>query len=70
MAHYACAITIISSTEKTIPDRHPLSKIQNILDNLEGSQYFSILDQGKTYHQVHLNPESRHLTAFITPWGF
>ena len=32
---------------KTIPDRHPLPKMQNILENLGGSQYFSILDQGK-----------------------
>ena len=55
---------------KTIPDKHPLPKIQNILENLGGSQYFSILDQGKTYHHIRLSPESRHLTAFMTPWGF
>ena len=55
---------------KTIPDRHNLPKIQNILENFEGSQYLSILDQGKAYHQIHLSPESRHPTAFIIPWGF
>ena len=53
-----------------IPDRHSLPKIQNILENLRGSQYLSILDQGKADHQIHLSPESRHLTVFITPWGF
>ena len=50
---------------KTIPDRHPLPKIQNILENSGGSQHFSILDQGKSYHQIHLSPESCHLTACI-----
>ena len=55
---------------KTIPDRHPLPKIQQILENFGGNQYFSILDQGKAYHQLYLKPECRHYTAFITPWGF
>ena len=55
---------------KTIRDRYCLPKIQNILENLGGRQYCSILDQGKAYHQIHLSPESRHLTAFIIPWGF
>lgn len=30
---------------------------------------FSILDQGKAYHQGFVAEGSRHLTAFITPWG-
>ena len=55
---------------KTIPDRHPLPRIQNTLDNLGGNQYFTLLDQSKAYHQLHLHPDSRRLTAFITPWGF
>ena len=29
---------------KTIPDRHPLPRTQNILDNLGGNQYFTLLD--------------------------
>ncbi|KAI3360775.1 hypothetical protein L3Q82_013009 [Scortum barcoo] len=33
------------------------------------SSWFSVLDQGKAYHQGFLVPESRPLTAFITPWG-
>ena len=55
---------------KPIPDRHPLPRIQNILDNLGGNQYFTLLDQSKAYHQLHLHPDSRRLTAFITPWVF
>ena len=55
--------------QNTIPDRHPLPKIQDILDSLGGNQYFSLLDQSKAYHQLQLHPDSRRLTAFITPWG-
>jgi len=40
-----------------------------MLDALGGSSWFSVLDQGKAYHQGFLDEESRPLTAFITPWG-
>ncbi|RXN17604.1 Retrovirus-related Pol poly from transposon [Labeo rohita] len=49
--------------------RHPIPRIQDMLDSLSGSSWFSVLDQGKAYHQGFLDAESRHLTAFITPWG-
>ncbi|KAI4875326.1 hypothetical protein NFI96_030093, partial [Prochilodus magdalenae] len=54
---------------KTIPDRHPLPRIQDLLDNLGGYTWFSILDQGSAYHQGFVDETSRHLTAFSTPWG-
>ena len=34
---------------KNIPDRYPLPKRQNILENLERSQYFCIFNQGKKF---------------------
>ncbi|KAG1936440.1 interleukin-1 receptor accessory protein-like 1-A [Pimephales promelas] len=54
---------------KSVPDRHPIPRIQDMLDALGGSSWFSVLDQGKAYHQGYLDEESRPLTAFITPWG-
>ena len=63
-----CDYTKINA--KTIPERHSLSRIQNILDNLGGNQYFTILDQNKAHHQPHLNSGNRKVTAFIMPWGF
>jgi len=55
---------------KTIPDRHPLPRIQDLLDNLGGHSWFSILDQGSAYHQGFVEEGCRHMTAFNTPWGF
>lgn len=55
--------------QKTVPDRHPLPRIQDLTDTLGGYSMFSILDQGKAYHQGFVAEGSRHLTAFITPWG-
>ena len=54
---------------KTIRDSHPLPRVQDTLESLGGNQWFSLLDQGKAYHQGFVSPESRHKTAFVTPWG-
>ncbi|KAK3525684.1 hypothetical protein QTP70_004904 [Hemibagrus guttatus] len=37
---------------KTIPDRQPIPRVQDILDGLGGNAWFSLLDQGKAYHQA------------------
>ena len=55
--------------QKTIPDRHPIPRIQETLENLGGNTWFSVHDQGKAYHQGFVEETSQHLTAFITPWG-
>ena len=54
---------------KTVRDSHPLPRVQDALESLGGNQWFSLLDKGKAYHQGFVSPESRHKTAFATPWG-
>ena len=53
---------------KTIADSQPIPRIQDILDNLVGKQWFSTLDMSKAYHQGYIHEDSQHLTAFATPW--
>lgn len=55
--------------QKTVPDRHQIPRIQESLDNLGGNAWFSILDQGKAYHQGYISDADQHLTAFIAPLG-
>ena len=55
--------------KKTIPDRQPIPRMQDLLDSLGGNQWFTTLDQGKAYHQGYMAEESQPLTAFVTPWG-
>lgn len=55
--------------EKSLADSRPLPKIQDALDGLGGSRWFSLLDQGKAYHQGVMTEESKPYTAFVTPWG-
>ena len=52
-----------------VPDKFPLPGIQEMLDKLHGKAWFSTLDLGKAYHQGVVSEESRHRTAFTTPFG-
>lgn len=54
---------------RTVPDKYPLPRIQEMLDNLHGMEWFSTLDLGKAYHQGLVSKESQHRTAFISPFG-
>ena len=56
--------------QKTIANKHPLPRVQESLDSLEGSKWFSVMDLTRAYYQGYISPESRHKTAFVTPWGF
>ncbi|MES9879782.1 MAG: reverse transcriptase domain-containing protein [Sedimenticola sp.] len=55
--------------EKSMKDRRPIPRIQDALNNLKGKEWFTLLDQGKAYHQGYVKEECRSFTAFITPWG-
>lgn len=55
--------------KKTVLDRHPIPRIQEILDGLGGNSWFTVLDQGKAYHQGFVGEESSKYTAFSTPWA-
>ena len=55
----------------TIKDAYSISHIDETLDSLQGSQWFSSLDLKPGYWQVEMDEESRLLTAFtIGPLDF
>ena len=53
----------------TQQDAHPLPRVDDLLDSLNGNQIFSTLDLRSGYWQVSMFPEDREKTAFITPDG-
>ena len=53
----------------TRKDSFPLPRIDDALDALNGTKYFSSMDLMSGYWQVEMEPESRERTAFITYGG-
>lgn len=58
-----------SLNAKTVPDAYPLPNICEILDQLGGAKYFSILDLTSGFHQIPMFTGDEEKTAFSTPYG-
>ena len=53
----------------TKADTFPLPRIDDLLDQLGKSRYFSTLDLSSGFWQIKIHPDSREKTAFSTPQG-
>ena len=53
----------------TVKNAAPLPRIDDILDQLKGSKYFSIIDLRSAYHQIRLRTEDIPKSAFRTRYG-
>jgi len=53
----------------TIKNRFPMPVIDEILEELAGSYYFTKLDMRSGYHQVRMHPEDEYKIAFKTHQG-
>ena len=53
----------------TLKDSYPLPMIDQTLEALRGSKYFSTIDLASGYWQVALHPDDAAKTAFTTPQG-
>ena len=50
-------------------ERYPIPTIDEVLQYLNQSRFFSKLDLNSTYHQIELGAESRDITTFGTHDG-
>ncbi|XP_056850923.1 uncharacterized protein LOC108825184 [Raphanus sativus] len=55
--------------KQTIKDKYPIPLLEDLLDELGGSKYFSKLDLRAGFHQLCMSPEDVHKTAFKTHSG-
>jgi hypothetical protein len=52
----------------TIKNRCTIPRIDDLLDAVSGSKYFTLLDLTSAYHQILISEEDRPKTAFRTPF--
>jgi hypothetical protein len=55
--------------KNTIANAYPLHRIDDQIDTMRGSAWFTTLDLTKGYHQMNLDTSSWEYTAFTTPLG-
>lgn len=54
---------------KTIKNKYPLPRIDDLIDQVQGCAYFSSLDLQSGYHQIRITEEDVPKTAFRTHIG-
>lgn len=55
---------------RTIPDQYTVPRINDALNCLSDSKWFSVLDLRSGYYQIPMAEEDKEKTAFICPLGF
>lgn len=68
---YRFAVDYRKLNSVTQPMTFPLPRIDDLMDSVgeSGATIFSTLDLRSGFHQIKLDPETAHKTAFITPEG-
>ncbi|GJR48908.1 putative reverse transcriptase domain-containing protein [Tanacetum coccineum] len=66
---FRMCIDYIELNKLTINNRYPLPRIDDLFDQLKGSQYFSKIDLRSGYHQLRVHEDDIPKTAFRTRYG-
>ena len=53
----------------TVKNKYPLPRIDELMDQLGGAQWFSKIDLASGYHQIPIEPTDLRKTAFRTRYG-
>ena len=53
--------------DANVDDKYPLPDVNELMDNMAGFAYYSILDDFSGYYSIKLEKKSIPLTAFLTP---
>ena len=57
---YRIVLDFRKLNEDSLADNYPLPNINDILDQLGGSRYFTVLDLASGFYQIPLHPDDRH----------
>ena len=66
---YRFAVDYRALNDQTKKDSYPLPDVKDILDKLQGSTFFSSLDDASAYWSIPIVEPDREKTAFIVPRG-
>ena len=64
-----CLQLCLDFRKKTITDKQPIPRIQDILDSLKGHAWFTTLGMAQAYHQGEIHENPHKYTAFSTLWS-
>ena len=64
---YRVCLDLRDLNARSLADSYPLPNLQDLLQRLQGSKYFTTLDLYQGFHQYNLKKECREFTAFQTP---
>lgn len=57
------------ANQAIVRERFPLPVLEEVLDKISGSNWFSTLDIRDAYHQIELDEKSREITTFVIDSG-
>ena len=62
-------VDVYDLNQASLKDMHPFPSMEQILQVVLGSEWFSLLDGFSSYNQILVKEEDIYRTTFTTKWG-